>query len=253
MESLFGKLGQILDSQQSLHEAAKREWDPEFDQLKLSLELTKKGEPVGAQRRVEATMVTAPPKESILKELPPVAPTGLEEVPWRMPENWQEAVRSAGPPPGSEVGTEERTPPTYLRRLEALRDALNRTKPTPSARIAHLRLDGDICYVHDTEAIPGGSDELLCCVCEKSYSSQLAVCIGSSGQGTIGVLYPLGRVVTSDYPAAYTRLIEDMPAFPFVVADIRRPAILEKINSGYSVKQKLQWSPPTDQINRASV
>ena len=166
----------------------------------------------------------------------------------KFPEAWRDALHAAAGQSGAPSGSELVSKALFLLRLTELAQALsNLPDPTASpVSIAHLRVQGEAFEIHDTDAIPQNLEERMCRRCQVPHCFQLVVCAGASGDGEVGLLYPLGVLVPSNYPAGYTNLVEGCPAIPFLISDIRQPARLARIGKDvravYQVLQRLHWN-----------
>jgi hypothetical protein len=165
-----------------------------------------------------------------------------------LPEGWQDALRVAANKPGVPPRSEEITKGSFLCRLLSLSLALSdlRDAAASPVRIVHLYLEGDFFEVHDTDREPGSSEERWCKRCQRRHCFQLAVCAGAPDDEILSILYPLGVLVPSNYPAGYGKVVERIPDTPFLISEVRLPAGLRRREKDgrvlYWVTQKLQWS-----------
>jgi hypothetical protein len=178
----------------------------------------------------------------------PTAPAGMAAESGKLPEAWREALRTAALRYGSAARSEQVSKAHFLRRLIGLTQVLSdAADPAASpVRIVHLRVQGEEFEIHDTELIPGNSEELLCKRCQVPHCFQLAVCAGTAGDEAVSLLYPLGVLVPSNYPAGYINLVEGLPGTLFLIGDVLQPARLAELQGEgrvhYRVLQKLKWS-----------
>ncbi|MEK7752911.1 MAG: hypothetical protein AAB654_13400 [Acidobacteriota bacterium] len=203
---------------------------------------------LGTEARAEGESLPKPGEEAVAAAGGQPAPARAAEA-GKLPKAWREALRTAADRSVPPSPSERVSKAVFLRRLTELAQALSELgDPAASpVEVVHLKVKGEEFEIHETEPIPQNPDERMCKRCQVPHCFQLAVCAGAADEEAVSLLYPLGVLVPSNYPAGYINLVASLPATPFLIGDILQPARLElvprDVGAAYRVRQKLQWSP----------
>src|SRR5262249_19018967 len=153
-----------------------------------------------------------------------------------LPEKWSGAVNRLVPD-----GMEEPTEREFAMRINALAQTLRSLDPALPVRIVHMKYEGGLFEVHDTEEKAG--EPPSCQRCDRPQSWQLAVVVGRKNSAELLLFYPPGAISQFKYPPGYQGLIEDPPNGTFYrIGKISNPARL--VSRGidgivYAVDRKL--------------
>ena len=186
--------------------------------------------------RAESIMPNAQPQPTAILK-PPVAdspPSSQLSAP-SLPENWSDDLRACG---GRDLSVGQ-----HGHRLEDLRRCFEK-KTEHQVRLVHLASssNGFVPHLATFDATRG----VICNVCQDEKTYQATVCVGElNDTATILILLPIGELSTSNYPAGFQKLIENVPSGRFMIHGVKSPAVLQPSGAEYLVRSKLIWDSPS--------